>query len=912
MPALLRLAVLLVLAGSVGCARSHARDSRPAAGPSSTATETKPTFEPWEKSLQETRRIDGMFVTHMKRDNALLLELAPSQLDRDYALALYFSQGISDLGINQGMPLAWETRLMNFRRVGDHIQLVHRNNRYTADDGSPMRTAVDASVGHSVVAAFKIISEHAESKHLLVDVTPLLLSDYGDVDATLKWSFNDRSSTLDRERSHVRRVQGFPENVEIDVELTFRAPPVANPGVHMVSDYRSIPVGVRYSFFDLPEQPMMPRHADPRVGHFVTSVYDYSYTGTRDPFLKYVNRWRLERQDAGSGLSEPVQPIVFYIDHSIPHELRPAVREGIEAWNKGFEAAGFRNAIVARDAPDDDDTWNPEDIRYSTIRWLADPWGWAIGPSDMDPRTGEILNADILISAGITNFYGMDSEFFGHGAAGHQHDDDDLRMPDGRPLPPALRARAAELCMAARSRAEEMRSQHLLLAGLGVVDGADPLPMEYVHGALRDLVMHEVGHSIGLRHNFRGSSAIPYDRLQDTAYTRRHGLSLSVMDYVPVNVAADPRQQGHYWNVEVGAYDVWAIQYAYAPVYVEGAGEGPAEAARLAATSEAERPALARIAARAAEPLHAYGTDEDVLGPFGVDPLTTRYDLSSDPLRWARDRAELAARLEPVLEQRLIRDGESYVRLRGGMSRLLSLRFSPLQGVARYVGGAYVARDHKGDPGQRPPFVPVPAAEQRQAVALIIEQAFAEDAFRYDPDLLNRLAPDRHYHWGATLAPPLDFPLHERAAALQNSLLLTLLAPPRLTRMVDNGARMPAGAESYSLHELFATLTTAIWAEAGRPAAAARNVNSFRRNLQRAHLDRMITLLTATPAPGQPAIPGDARASARHELVGLSRRLDAALTSPGRLDLPTRAHLAESRARIGRALDASVQVPPGR
>jgi hypothetical protein len=805
------------------------------------------------------------------------------------------------------MPVSWETqvRLMNFRRVGDHIQLVQRNRRYTADDGSPMRVAVDASVGHSVVAAFRIISEHAESKHVLVNVTPLLLSDYPEVDMWLRPYFKDRSSVVDAERSHVRRVQGFPRNVEIDVELTFRAPAGDRPVTYMVSDSRSIPVGVRYSFFDLPEQPMEPRYADPRIGHFVTSVFDYSYTGTRDPFRKYVNRWRLERPaGAGIGLVEPVQPIVFYLDHSIPHELRPAVREGVEAWNKAFEAAGFRNAIAARDAPEDDPTWSPEDIRYSTIRWLADPWGWAIGPSQMDPRTGEILNADILIAAGIANQYGTQAELYGWGEGGGWSAGDVPSLPAGRMLPAAVRARGPELCLAAHGRAEELRSQHLLLAGLGVVSGAEPLPMEYVHGALRDLVMHEVGHTLGLRHNFRSSSAIPYERLQDTAYTRLHGLSLSVMDYVPVNVAADPAQQGHYWNVEVGTYDVWAIQYAYASMPLEGSGGGAAAAAR-----EAELPALARLAARAAEPLHAYGTDEDVLTAFGVDPLTARMDLSSDPLRWARDRADLAARLEPVLEQRMIREGESYVRLRAGMSRLFNLRFAPLSGLTRYVGGLYVARDHKGDPGQRPPFTPVPAGEQRLAVALIVEQAFAEDAFRFDPELLNRLAPDRSYHWGTSPEAPLDFPLHERAAALQNGLLASLLAPPRLARMVDNGVRMPAGAEPYALHELFATLTTAIWTETGRPAAA-RNANSFRRNLQRAHLDYMIALLTATPAPGQPQIPGDARAGARHELLELSRRLE--LASPARLDVPNRAHLAESRARIGRALDASVQVPPGR
>src|SRR5439155_26518499 len=185
--------------------------------------------------------------------------------------------------------------------------------------------------------------------------------------------------------------------------------------------------------------------------------------------------------------------------------------------------------------------------------------------------------------------------------------------------------------------------QYAFLAGLGLLAPGEPLPEEYIEDALRELVMHEVGHTLGLRHNFKASSGIPFERLNDTTYTHRHGLTLSVMDYAPVNVALDPKRQGDYYSKSVGTYDLWAIRYAYAPVYQEAA-EPPRIAGvmlqakgTLVPTTAAEEPALRRIAAEAAEPLHAYGTDEDNwLGPFAVDPLSNAWELGSEPTAYAR------------------------------------------------------------------------------------------------------------------------------------------------------------------------------------------------------------------------------------------------------------------------------------
>lgn len=885
------------------------------------APDKKGPFAPWDSVVKDTRRNDGYFVTYLKRDNTLYVELRPNQLNKDFGLGLHFSHGIGDYDLHQGLPLS-DLQLVRFVRAGDQVRLVRLNPRFTADSGSPMRTSLDGNIGNSTVAVFKIESENDTSKAVLINVTPFIASDYGDVGTLLKFEWDKKPATFDKDRSYVGRVMGFPRNVEIDAELTFGAAEVPPGGSDALSDYRWVPVGVRYSLIALPERPMRPRLADDRVGQFLEAVEDFSRDRQPDPYVRYVDRWRLEKKDHSKPVSDPVQPIVYYIDRSVPVQYRAYVREGILAWNRAFEAAGISNAIIVKDAPDDT-TWSAEDMRYSTVRWTAaHRMGYAIGPSEADPRTGEILNADILISSefvrGWVNTYdrlASPQAWLGEisptlGAMPH--------------MPAALQAR---LCLAEAGMMHQMGVQYAFLSGLGVVAPGEPLPESYIEDALREVVMHEVGHTLGLRHNFKASSGIPYDRLNDTSFTHRNGLTLSVMDYAPVNVAIDPKQQGDYYSKNVGTYDLWAIRYAYAPVYQE-AGEPPRlgngvvmlqASGTPVLTPAAEEPALRRIAAEAAEPLHAYGTDEDNwLGPFAVDPLSNAWELGSEPTAYAHDRIALIDKVQPRLESRLVASGDGYQRLRGATNALLYERLTALLPVTKAVGGLYVARDHKGDPRGRSPFMPVPAEKQRESVKLIVDGAFAESAFKFDPERLNHLAPNRWMHFDMFDGlVPVDYPLHDIVGGVQEVLLDELLAPPRLRRLVDNTVRTPAGEQPYTIGELFQTLGTAIWSELGAGAQKPRNVDSFRRNLQRAYLDQLIAILipsksAAVEGPFGATVnidpPEDARALARYELTRLSERLAAAAPVMPTLDLETRAHFAESKAKIDRALAASITI----
>ncbi len=863
-------------------------------------------FKKWDEVLKDTEKTDGYFVTHRKRDNTVLLEIPVDRLGQDFGMVLHYSRGAGDFDVQQGLPLT-AAQLMRFQRVGDKVHLIHVNTRFVADPGSAYQAGLSSNLGHSVVAAFDIKSEHDTTQALLLDLTPFVVSDYARISNQLTAYYGQKPVSLAKDRSYVGRILGFPRNIEIDAELTFTSSsvPQLSPG-YAVSDPRSVPVGVRYSMFALPDTPMTPRYADDRVGHFVTARWDFSRDQSDSPFLRYVNRWRLEKKVPSAEMSEPRDPIVYYVDPSVPGPYRKYVKEGIEAWNKAFEAAGYRNAIVAKDPPAGDSTWSAEDIRYSTVRWTPSyNMGYAIGPSQADPRTGEILNADVLISASFLRYWLTEYEEVVARDRLMELYTDGLKFREG--MQPEL---AAYFCLAELGKAHQAAFGRTALVALGEAE-ADAMPAEYVGDAIRDLIMHEVGHTLGLRHNFKASSGIPYEKLNDKEFTRQNGLTLSVMEYAPINLAADRADQGYYWNREVGAYDRWAIRYAYSTILVSGQGmETPDSSAtgsspsgggpdlRPAIDAAEEVEGLRQIASLGADPLHAYGTDEDTwLGAFAIDPNTTAWDLGSDPLAFARDRAAIVRRIQPHLEDRLVAEGEGYQRLRSA--------YLALAPVPKTVGGIEFARDHKGDPNARPPFRPLGADVQREAVRFLMEQAFSEDSWEFDPELLNKLPPNRFSHWGVGNPIPVDYPVHTQVVLIQMALLGDLMATPRLWRLVDNEPRTPAGQEPYRVSELLETLTEAIWSELGADGSAARPINSFRRNLQRQHLRHLEGLLLDSGISGPVAAPEDARSLARLELTRLSQRMARALAGAG-LDTMTEAHLAESKARIDRVLEAAL------
>jgi hypothetical protein len=366
----------------------------------------------------------------------------------------------------------------------------------------------------------------------------------------------------------------------------------------------------------------------------------------------------------------------------------------------------------------------------------------------------------------------------------------------------------------------------------------------------------------------------------------------------------------------VGTYDKWAIKYGYMPITEQPAEGDLTRAGPLADTTTAETNGLDKIAAESSDPFHTYGTDEDNwLGPYAVDPLTNAWELGSSPLSFAETRTEVVRTVEPMLDDRLIAEGERYHRLREATTALILERYRSLMPVTKTVGGMYVARDHKGTPDARMPFRLVPVEKQREAVEVLVENVFAPDAFQFDPERLNKLAPDRRAHWGTSWSLQIDFPVHEYVDLVQTGLLNELLHPARLKRMIDNQVR--AAGEGYGPGDLMPRLTNAIWSELDASPARSVDVNSFRRNLQRVYTDRLVDFALGTTSwititygdADQVRTPEDVRSLARLELVELSEEIGRVLDRRS-LDRDTRAHLSETKVRIDRALDASVEVRP--
>jgi hypothetical protein len=858
---------------------------------------------PWKTYGEVTAGAEaasGLFSVYYKRDQ-VLLGLRSDHFDRDYLLVTQLSQGIGDLGLDGGTSL--RSDLIRFHRQGDRVELLVVNPRFAAASGTPMARAVSYSFGHSVAYAFPIatVREPAESE-VLVDLAPFLLSDWADVGATLQAAVARRkitgNVTLDEKRSSLQDLRLYPSNLEAEVRLTFQSP--KGLGLETVSDPRSVPLGVHYSLLELPATPMRPRYADERVGYFISAFKDFSRDTAESFFVRYVNRWRLEKRTPG-GVSEPVRPITYYIDHTVPVEWRPYVRAGILEWNRAFEDAGYHDAVRVLDAPEDS-VYSAADARYSTVRWTATNASvYAVGPTNVDPRTGEILNADILISAAwIQTWRGESPEYTTPVAGAESALAADSSLGTGDP---ALHCRFAE------GLDRQGTVARALLAARGLVSPGGAAPREYIGQALKALVMHEVGHTLGLRHNFRGSAGITAAQLADREYTERQGHGVSVMDYAPPALTLDPRRQGSFYSPTIGSYDRWAITYGYAEAGAPSTGPAakgaPADAAEW--TPEVEVNALRAIASRAAEPGHLYATDEDAgFGAGGLDPTVSRYDMTDDPLGWARERVTMIDGLFDSLETRVVAPGHGYGRLRGAFTDLLSDRWYALLVSTKYLGGATTARDHRGDPDARPAFTTVPADRQREALLFVAEAGFGERAWSFRPDLLSRLAPERWRHWGAAGATARpDFPVHEWAVTQQRALLARLLDPVALSRIRDAELRALPGEPALRLPEVFETLALSVWAELGLRSGArqgrARSIGSVRRDVQRLHLNAMVRLLIE-PAAGTPE---DARALARATLADLDAGLAHALEEDGgRLDAYTRAHLADSRERIARALEA--------
>src|SRR6266576_4674029 len=538
----------------------------------SESAEKKPETPPekhFADVVKDAKVVKGLFILY-KTEDKVFLEILPDQFDKMYMLSLTCESGLGEGGF-YGAEMCGETAV-SFHRQDKNVQLLARNTRFVAQPNSPMERAVKRSFSDSILGSAKIESlPHPERKSLLIDLGALLLTDLPMMGYALEESFRI-PYRFDPKNSSFGLLRSFERNVEIETIAHYATerpplPPLLPPGTppppkppppRNLPDVRSLLVHFRYSFSELPPPGFRPRFADDRVGHFFTQVQDYSTDTNFESSRRYIHRWRLEKQERSAELSRPKQPIVFWLDNTIPVEYRDAIREGVLLWNKAFERIGFREAIEVKQQPDDAD-WDPADVRYSTIRWFAgypDP-GFAEGPSAVNPLTGEIYDADIRFDAGMTRFFRREVNEFVNPVGTLWMDVDQPRRPF---LAPWHNGSSA-FCDIAQGAVLDAEFSFDLLMARGM-DPQGPEAAKFIHDYLVEIAAHEVGHTLGLRHNFRASTIHTLEQADDAALTAREGLTGSVMDYIPTNIAPQGIKQGQYHQTTLGPYDYWAIEYA--------------------------------------------------------------------------------------------------------------------------------------------------------------------------------------------------------------------------------------------------------------------------------------------------------------------------------------------------------------
>ena len=973
-----------------------------------------PSFDAVSDNMEEVAAPEGtrpLFKLYKQkntddRDPAKLLALIPqSLLGDDLLLATTITSG-------PAFGNQWSDYLVRFEQRGRNLVLSVPDLNYI-DSGSVVGDAVKNTYTPVVLAALPIVA-NGPSGELVVDLGDLVTG--GAVTSPTA------RGPARRDLTQYDKVKVFPDNVLIDADVYFGGRGSGQS------------TGLAFSFRRLPDlrNPMTrywPRGADERVGYFETVRQDWNLKhDVKDTNRRFINRWRIEKLDDSLAMSPPKEPVVFYIEKTVPIQWRRYVKDGIEAWNKAFEDIGIVGAIEVRQQTDTAyDDIDPEDARYNFIRWIVTGRGYAMGPSRVDPRTGQILDADIVFDDSMLRYFQEDLDLLSPKEAARTMARDlgpntldfwqanPAFIPMGLTLDDVRSAKAeaerhhglaspvgsnfavagdpnaaadalsllrdlagggdgsgllnkasrmgavpvgcdladgvnrqlalAQLAMLAdaapvlspstRPATKPAKKGKTDLGDTGVADEgdeiegskpADPavvpdeaapatkpaeklkstkLPERYLGLVLKEVVAHEVGHTLGLRHNFKASSWLSLDEVKERQAEGEKPLVASVMDYNPIVLFAgdDPQNTQTFITPCIGPYDEWAIQYGYEIT-----------------PRNREEQALEKIASRAGEKALAYATDEDNGGLLSPDPYVNTYDMGDDPVAWSKSRVEIVDKLMKTIDEWAVEEGEPNDYLRRMYMNLWSEKVRNMMYVSRLVGGQRFSRAHFDDPidgGDKPGLTPLDPAVQREAVSYLADTLFTDDFLKADPDLLNKLVPSRSPGVGdGWPGYRLDYPVHSMVLRAQNYGLSALTSPTVLQRIYDAQLKT-SGDDKFTAAEELRTVTDAVWGDLKKAGAGDAKftdskpmLDSIRRNLQEQHLTYLLAI--ADSEPGQ-LLSADLRTLVRYQLRMLADDLGKLTDDKAKsIDMASMAHLVESRDRIEKVLNAPhIDLPAG-
>jgi hypothetical protein len=748
--------------------------------------------------IKRCSKIDGLFKLYRDTTTgSLLMLINEKQFNKEYIYFSYVENGNSTTGHNKGTFR--DNKIFTISKHFNQIEFTTQNTNFYFDPNNEIHKSAHSNITNAIMVSEKIIAFDLKNGDYLIEADNFLLTEAlyqikkgPAMPSPLSFGLGILSKT----KTKYQKIKNYPENTDIIVRYVYEDPNSRGSSSSAITDGRFLEIYLQHSFIEMPKNNYKPRFDDPRIGYFLTQTNDMT-TLNHLNYRDMIHRWHLEKKNPDADLSEPVKPITWWIENTTPKAFRPIIKDAILKWNIAFEKAGFKNAVQIFEQPDTCD-WDAGDIRYNVLRWTSSPeppFG-GYGPSFVNPRTGEILGADIMLEwVFVTNRLKSQATF----------EKNSLDFFDDN-------SESNHYCLAGN----HLHHQNLLgITHLSSLNADEASKNELIKQSLHYLILHEVGHTLGLNHNMRASQLHSVNDLYNNELTEKIGLIGSVMDYPAVNFSNRTSFKPLYYTTKPGPYDLWAIEFGY---FQEN-------------NIEKENIRLQKILSRSTETALAFGNDADDMRSPGkaIDPRVMIGDLSSDAIGFARERVELIKNIMKNLLVQYPKSNQSYDLLRSDFLVLTGEWGIQAGVVSRYVGGIYVDRSFSNQKSNNKPYQPVPAEVQKAAVKWLNDYLFSPKSIEIPFDLIPFLQQQRRGF--GFFSSSEDPKIHDRVLNIQKSVLQHILHPSTLKRITDSRLY----GNTYNLSDVLKDLTNSIFNE-----DLNTDVNTFRQNLQILYVQSLI------------------------------------------------------------------------